>query len=188
MTRSTNLAELVTPPMPDNQRHARFSEFLAKTQSQMLGYILALVMNRDDAEDLFQTSALVMWQKFDEFDESTSFLSWGCRIAYYEACNFLRKKRPQNSPNFLALMDAFASETEVDDDDEERRSALVDCVHSLKPKDRSLLDMVYADNLAVADVAAQLNRPPGGVSNTLLRIRRFLLECVERKLRREDSL
>ncbi|MCG8584403.1 MAG: hypothetical protein MI757_06800 [Pirellulales bacterium] len=47
--------------MTRNDRHERFSALLAQHQAQILGYILALAMNRDDAEDLFQATALVLW-------------------------------------------------------------------------------------------------------------------------------
>lgn len=177
----------LTMPMTAIERHERFSELLAKHQSQLLGYILALVMNADDAEDLFQSTALVLWQKFDEFDPSTSFLAWSCRVAYFEASNFLRKKRPVDSPTFTALMDAFASEVAPPDEDDTaaRQSALNACVDKLKQQDRAIIDLIYKDGLTVRDVANRLQRPPGGVSNSLLRIRRWLLDCVRRTLRLE---
>ncbi|MCG8584402.1 MAG: hypothetical protein MI757_06795 [Pirellulales bacterium] len=115
-------------------------------------------------------------------------MAWSCKVAYYETSNFLRKRRPQTSPEFTALMDAFASDLSSDsrEDTPPRQVALTHCVKQLKPHDRSLIDLVYTEGLSLAEVATKIDCPAGGIANSLLRIRRWLLACVQRKLQQEE--
>ena len=53
--------------MNAQDRHNLFAELITTHQSQLYGYIFALVRNRDDAADLFQSVCVVLWKKFDSF-------------------------------------------------------------------------------------------------------------------------
>ena len=106
-----------------SDRKAEFAEQLARHQSQLFGYIYSLVRDLDDADDLFQQTSLVLWDKFDQFDPSRSFVDWACGVARYEVLNFLRA-RSRNRLYFsdelnLALIEA--QETLEQERLEERR-------------------------------------------------------------------
>src|SRR5689334_17876152 len=51
-----------------------FAALLRQHQNQLFGYIYSLVRDLDDADDLFQQTSLVLWDKFDLFDPSRSFV------------------------------------------------------------------------------------------------------------------
>src|SRR3954454_14146141 len=76
-------------------RRAQFSERLLRHQTQVFGYLYSLVRNLDDADDLFQQTCLVLWNKFDQFDPSKSFAAWACGVARFEVSNFLRSRGRQ---------------------------------------------------------------------------------------------
>ena len=63
--------------MSKQEQHDLFCELLTLHQGQLHGYILALVGNRADADDLFQSTSMVLWRKFDTFQPGSSFLAWG---------------------------------------------------------------------------------------------------------------
>src|SRR5687767_4268119 len=81
--------------MSDHQRKAEFAELLRLHQSRLFGYVHSLVRDLDDAEDLFQQTAVILWNKFDGFDRSRSFFSWACGVARFEVANFLRARGRQ---------------------------------------------------------------------------------------------
>ena len=62
--------------MNEQQRHDLFSELIARHQSELYAYIFAIVRNWDDADDLYQSTCLVLWRKFESFRPGTSFFSW----------------------------------------------------------------------------------------------------------------
>ena len=59
----------------------------------MFGYIVALVHDLTDAEDLLQRTSLVLWRNFEQFQPGTDFFRWSSRVAFLEVQDFLKQKR-----------------------------------------------------------------------------------------------
>ena len=167
---------------------AEFAEYLRQTQTWLYGYIHSLVRDLNDADDLFQQTALILWRKFAEFDRQRSFFAWACGIARLEVANFLRNRGRQrlyfsDSLNLL-LIEAQAEMT--DEELEDRRVVLARCVEKLRQRDRELLHECYGDSSDVHEAAGRRGRSPQSVYNSLRRIRRALFECVARMTARES--
>ena len=79
--------------MNEQERHNLFSELIARHQSELYGYIFAVVRNWEDADDLFQSVCLVLWRKFESFRPGSNFFSWARQTAKIEVSNFLRHKQ-----------------------------------------------------------------------------------------------
>jgi RNA polymerase sigma-70 factor (ECF subfamily) len=165
-------------------RNTEFAEYLRQHQTRLYGYIHSLVRDLNDADDLYQQTALVLWKKFAEFDRARSFFAWACGVARFEVANFLRARsrdRLYFSDDLnLLLVEAQAEIT--DDELEGRRDALVRCVEKLRERDRALLQECYGDCFDVHGAADRRGRSPQSVYNSLRRIRRSLFECIGRTL------
>jgi RNA polymerase sigma-70 factor (ECF subfamily) len=163
---------------------AEFAEQLARHHGQLLGYIYSLVRDLDDAEDLFQQTSLVLWDKFDQYDRSRSFVSWACGVARYEVLNFLRARSRDRLyfSDELSLALIEAQEDLEQERLEERRVALATCMKGLRERDKDLLEQCYGRSSGVRDVAEARGRSAQSVHNSLRRIRRALFECVHRSL------
>jgi RNA polymerase sigma-70 factor (ECF subfamily) len=169
----------------ENTRKHRFAELLRQHQSRLLGYIHSLVRDLNDADDLLQQTALILWNKFDDYDPTRSFFSWACGVARLEVSNFIRSRsrRKLYLADDLTLMLIEASEEVAgpDADDERRLAALGKCVDKLRDRDRELLMACYRDSeVAITRVADQFGRSSQSVHNSLKRIRESLYECVRR--------
>lgn len=93
--------------MNEQERYDLFSELLTRDQSRIYGYIFALIRNRDDAADLFQSVCLLLWRKFAAFQPGSSFFHWARQVSVFEVRNFLKRKR-QPAHVSEQLLDAFA--------------------------------------------------------------------------------
>ena len=167
-----------------SDQKAEFAVLLGRHQSQLFGYIYSLVRDLDDADDLFQQTSLVLWDKFDQFDPSRSFVCWACGVARYEVLNFLRT-RSRHRLYFsdelnLALIEA--QESLEEERLEERRNALAGCMNKLREHDKDLLEACYSRSAGVRDVALLRGRSAQSIHNSLRRIRRALFECVRRSM------
>jgi RNA polymerase sigma-70 factor (ECF subfamily) len=167
---------------PEGGLRLDYGSVLRQHQTQLFGYIYSLVRDLDDADDLFQQTSLVLWDKFDQFDHSKSFINWACGVARYEVLNFLRsrsRKRLYFSDELnLALVEAHESLEQ--ERLEERRTALAGCMKKLRQKDRELLEACYERSASLRDVARSWGRSTHSIHNSLRRIRRVLFECVQR--------
>ncbi len=170
------------------KRPDAFVELFSQHQRQLLGYLHALVQNTADAEDLLQQTSLILWRKFDEFQPDTNFFAWACRIAYYEANNFVQSKRRQQTVFSQSLLAALSAERAAQVDlFAARREALPFCLEKLSPADRQLLEQCYERNTSIKQVAAHRGRSADGVYQSLRRIRQSLYDCINRALAQERS-
>ena len=174
--------------MSQSSQQQQFARLLAKHQDKLYGYIHALLRNFADSEDVYQQTTLVLWKKFDEFNPETSFFSWACRVAQFEARNFIRRSQRDhlylNESVWRVL--AAAQEARLAADRDEQIEALEGCIQSLPPADRQLLDTCYSTSQSFVQVAERLNRSPQSIYDALSRIRAALAACVKRALARES--
>ena len=173
--------------MTEQDRHDLFSEMIARHRDELYAYILAIVRNCDDADDLFQSVCLVLWNKFVSFVPGSSFFAWARQTAKIEVRYFLRC-RP--SPNHVSeeLLDTLAEEV-LDsrlDVAESYLEALQRCRTKLNAADEELLELRYVEDLGSRDIADRVERPQQSVCQSLKRVRRWLLECVRLELARQE--
>jgi RNA polymerase sigma-70 factor (ECF subfamily) len=172
------------------ERRTEFAELLRLHQGRLYGYIHSLVRDLDDADDLFQQSAVILWNKFDDFDRARSFFSWACGIARFEVANFVRSRgrRKLYFTDELNLMLIEAAEQLPPQESEDRREALQECLEKLRTRDRELLRACYGDeDDSITAVADKRGRSSHSVYNSLRRIRRSLSECIERTMRQQEQ-
>jgi RNA polymerase sigma-70 factor (ECF subfamily) len=165
-------------------RKAEFAERLRAHQTQIFGYIYSLVRDLDDANDLFQQTSLVLWDKYDQFDRARSFGAWACGVARFEVANFLRA-RSRRKLYFGDELNLLLVEAQVELEHEpleQRRLALAECMKRLRRRDQELIEACYGTAGRVAEVAKSWGRSAQSVHNSLRRIRRALFECVRRSL------
>ncbi|HJZ53391.1 MAG TPA: sigma-70 family RNA polymerase sigma factor [Gemmataceae bacterium] len=179
----------MVPSHDIQNRKAEFTRYLAGVQARLYGYIHSLVPDINDADDLYQQTALVLWNKFGEFDRGRDFFPWACGVARGEVSNFVRRRTRQRlylSPEInLLLVETHAEMTEDELDD--RRDALSRCVGKLNPDDRRLLTECYEGETGVHGAADRRNRSSHSVYNSLRRIRKALFDCVARALSRRHG-
>src|SRR3954451_24322967 len=70
-----------------------FLRLFLQNQRRLYAYILTLLPNRADADDVLQEVSLVMWDKFDGEQPPDAFVAWGCRIAYFKVLDLCKKRQ-----------------------------------------------------------------------------------------------
>lgn len=173
--------------MPDQKRYEEFVDLLQRATGQVLAYINALLLNWDDAEDVFQESCVVLWRKFDDYRPGTNFTAWALRIAQNKVMDFQKARsrhRAVFSPDLQSML--LAEMARPEDAAPDGLDALPDCMERLGDADRRLAQLCYGEGMRVSEVAARLNRSPQSVHNSLRRIRGVLLGCIERAIEREE--
>jgi RNA polymerase sigma-70 factor (ECF subfamily) len=169
--------------MNEQERHRLFSELVAHHQSGLYAYIFAIVQNWTDADDLYQATCLVLWRKFDSFQPGTSFFSWARQTAKIEVRVFLRRKQLPYDAN-EELVDALAEPTTncPGDDAELYLASMERCRKKLSAADEDLLQLRYVEALGIREIAERQERFQSNVCRSLNRIRRWLLECIQKEL------
>lgn len=173
--------------MNEPERQQLFTDLIARHQSELYGYIFAVVRNWGDADDLYQSVCLALWRKFDTFRPGTSFFAWARQMARIELSNFLRT---QKSPLYVReeLLDDLAEAIASPQGDGARPylHALKQCRKKLAAADEQLIELQYVDDLGSREIARRLQRSQSSVCNSLNRIRDWLLDCIRRELTQQE--
>jgi RNA polymerase sigma-70 factor (ECF subfamily) len=166
-----------------------FLSRVSRAQRSLYAFILTLVRQPADAEDVLQETNVILWQKADEFDSTREFMPWALRIAQLQAMAHLKRQQrvPMtfDEPLLAVLADEAIAETaELD----LRRHALTGCLQKLPDHQRQLIATRYEPGGSVSKLAFQSGKTPKAISEMLRRIRRVLLECIERTVAREAQV
>lgn len=167
---------------------AAFVQLFTHHQRRLFLYILSQIPNPIEAEEVLQETNVVIWSKYATFREGTNFLAWVSQIANFEVMKYRTKKRRDRARFSDQFLETISREAlERSDELEERRSALVECIAKLRTSDRELIEQRYAPGEKAKDVAAHIGRPANSVYQSLGRIRRVLLDCIQRRLAKEQT-
>lgn len=166
-----------------NRDSQEFIRLLTQAQSSLYAYILSLVLDHAQAEDLLQETNMTLWDKADRFKPGTSFLAWGYRIAYFKVLSH-RRATARDRHVFNDELLSYLAERQANRADllDRRREALQECLKTLPGHQQDLLKARYQAGGSVKVIAAQKRCSVGVISQTLYRIRCALLECVEARV------
>jgi RNA polymerase sigma-70 factor, ECF subfamily len=158
-----------------------FVRLLSQNQRRVFLYVMSLVPDLNDAEEIIQETNLVLWREFGRFEPGTNFAAWACKVALHQVLAWrkrVRRDRLEFSPAFL---EAVADEaTSASDLLEERSQCLAHCIEKLPADHRQLLRLRYNEGRAIEAIARQLERSEEAIYRALSRIRRTLHDCVAR--------
>ena len=176
-------------PAGDSAAGPQFARLLVRHDRALLRYIMTLLPRRDDAEEVLQRTATVLWEKFAEYDREREFLPWALRVAYFEVLNF-RKQIARDRLVFREdVMEQLAESRQSQAAQlEAQRRALALCLNELSDQDQALLRRRYADSETIAALADEQGKTAKALYRRLDRLREAIARCAERRLRAELSL
>lgn len=164
---------------PDNKE---FLRLFMNSQKSIYAYILSLVPDRSDAEDLFQETTLLMWDKFDEFEDGTNFVGWGLKIARFKAMNYYKSKKNRQRFDDGLLRKISESYQNKLNEITERQAALEECLEKLNKNDRKLIKYHYEQGLKIAQLKSVMGHSVHSLYRSMTRIHELLYRCVNRTI------
>jgi RNA polymerase sigma-70 factor (ECF subfamily) len=159
-------------------------------QPTVAAYISSMVTAFQDAEDILQTVALTIAEKYGSYDSSCSFLSWALGIArnkiyeYYRTQSKLRKMNVLNIETVDQVAQIFEKENPRLN---EMHHAMEYCLGKLSGHWRQIVEMRYVRELSTQRMAQQLGMSKNAIFLTLHRVRLALQTCVQKQLSMEQE-
>ena len=174
---------------PDSQHDDFLRQFVAN-EPQVRAFVRACLPDAADVDEVMQETSLVAWKKFvDRPEPDSAFGAWLCLIAKYE---ILMHRRRHARDRLVLDEDVIELLAEEASDEVSRREAhlrtLDACLEELPRERRELLRAAYAPGAMIKDLAVQVGRTEAALYQLLARLRRTLLECVERRLPEGESV
>jgi RNA polymerase sigma-70 factor (ECF subfamily) len=171
----------------ETSRGGVFLRLYQANERRIYGFILALVPNWSEAQDLMQETTMVLWSKFDEFQVGTDFTAWALSIARYQILNYRKKNRNSRVRFDDDVLEAIEDRVNaVVAQMDTRRDALRACLKRLEEQDRQLVALRYEAGATTRSVADRVGRGVDAVYKALNRIHVQLLFCIRRALSMEE--
>ena len=168
--------------------HHLFLRAYTAHEPALRAFVRRLVPQRSDADDILQDIAVVLWEKFPAFDPDTDFRAWAFKVSRYEVLAWIRDR----SRDRLVLDEDVALTLAEESAEEERhlqeqREALASCMQKIPEKNRHLILNAYSRESSKEALAGQSGRSITGFYQWLHRMRRLLLECIQKSASQKPS-
>jgi RNA polymerase sigma-70 factor (ECF subfamily) len=174
-------------PNISDQNHDRFLRLFAEHEPAVRTFARSLLPSLSDVSEVMQEVAVVLWQKFPEFDASRDFRKWAFGVARYQVLAHLRETARDRHVFNDELVGRLADDGEAADQRHEaHREALEACLGKLPEPQRELVLSAYTKGTRMDVLAARSGRTAMSLYKLLHRIRQALLQCVRRAIAREE--
>jgi len=178
----------IMTPEKENETYEQFVALFTRNEPALRAFTRSLVPSWDDAVEVMQNTSLVLWRKFDTFDQETEFLKWAFVVARFEVLKYRRTIARDRHIFDEDLVNQLAAEA-VDENDslEAERRALQTCLAKLSEQQQALVKSAYEPGTKINDLARQIGKSATALYKTLNRTRQQLLTCIEATMAREKS-
>lgn len=163
-----------------DDRPRQFVAEFAACEHQLYRYILSLLPDPTQAQDVFQDTAVTLWEKFDTYDPQQPFINWVIGIARHKVLahrkKFARQRHTFSDQTLELIADQAVAERVALD---EQVAALHECMAQLKSHEYQLIQARYDEGPSLKEYAQRTGRPVNTLYKSLDRIRRKLLACMQ---------
>ena len=161
--------------------------FLAMRR-RIYGFIMTLVFNHHDAEEVFQNTTSILWNKFADFEPGSNFFAWASRIAYYEVLSLMKQQRRSRTFSDERWNCSPTRRLRMSDQSIRALRGLEECLAQIDPRPianccRSVTISSGRPNKLRPAVEIGARNLPG-----LTRIHNVLLNCVQRTLKADTHM
>ena len=169
-----------------NGSHEAFAELVRLYQHDVRAVICRQLGRGPAADDIAQDVFVHAFRNIATFRAQGSIRSWLLGITRNLIVSHFRHKARHSSITLADLVDRLQI-AECDDDaidmdlQAQQLDVLRGCVTQLSDDQRRIVEAFYFENLPAAVIARQMERKPGTIRMSLLRIREVLRRCVEQK-------
>ena len=159
-----------------------FIQAFTSCQSRLYGFLLSLLGDVEQAQEVLQETNLVIWRKSGDFEAGTNYMAWALRIARYQVMAY-RKRQSRDRLVFSEhaqeqIAQAFVRYNTKTGD---RQHLLHACLKLLAPHSQELIRQRYEENQSLDRIAKALGQSYQAVGQALRRTRLALAKCIKER-------
>jgi RNA polymerase sigma-70 factor (ECF subfamily) len=159
-----------------------FRHIVERYQKRAVAHALAILFNRDDAEDAVQEAFIDAFRAIATFDTSRTFYQWFYVLLRNRCYKMTARRRLTESIDEAVLVDPRPGVNN------ETRLALEKALQSLTREEREIIGLKYFSGLSYDELAVQLQIPRGTVMSRLFSARRRLKGQLTATVLREQEV
>lgn len=159
-----------------------FVQLLTSHQSRLYAYVLSLLGDRTQAEDVMQETNAVLWRKAHDFELGSNFGAWMLKVAYFQVMAHRRRLTRDRLVFDDDFLQDIAEEAEQHfEQQHEKQRLLTDCIGKLNERHQELIRRRYTEGATLKFIASQSGQSENTIKQALFRARAALIACVKRQ-------
>ena len=164
--------------------HEALNELFKSVQEPLFRYIVSLVRDEHQAEDILQEVFIRIYRKLRWLREPQAFRAWTYQIASRESFRYLNRETSWSAQvSDAAPFSALAADEHEREFSRELIESLPQLVGNLSPASRAVVVLFYLHELSLVETAAVLEIPVGTAKSRLA----YGLESLRRTFQREEK-
>jgi len=194
MQNSLSLPKLQSRITPDSHAHpdaaliARIAAgdrgalglLFARHRVRVYRFVLRLVNNAANADDLTSEVFLDVWKQAHRFEGRSQVSTWMLAIARHRALSALRSRRDEQlDEDLAAAIPDSADDAETLLHEQNKAAILRQCLAQLSPAHREIVDLVYYHGKSIAEVAEITGAPEATVKTRMFYARKRLAVLLD---------
>lgn len=154
-----------------------FNVIVQKYKYMVYAFVLNMIRNKDNAEDITQEVFITVYRKLYTFKQQYKFSTWLIKITRNKTIDFLRKQKFNFdiADNSLNVQDTKNLSPESYVEFKEKEKMIMEFLSLLQDKDRQIVLLKYMNrNMTFYDVSVIMNMTESSVKQKFYRTRKKL--------------
>jgi RNA polymerase sigma-70 factor (ECF subfamily) len=152
----------------------------ARHHVRVYRFVLRLVSDPTIAEDMISEVFLDVWRQAGRFEARSAVSTWLLAIARFKALSVLRKRTDDALDDEMAEAIPDTADTPEEAVQKKDKSEILrECLKSLSPEHREIVDLVYYHEKSVEEVAEIVGIPENTVKTRMFYARKRLSELLK---------
>ena len=158
----------------------RLEGILRAENRKIFNYLLKILRNREDAEDILQETFIAFHKKMDTVSDA-SYISYLFRTAHNKALNLIKVKQKRN--NFSSSYSDMEQVPDIEnsipaEEDNPNNKIVRKAISQLPEKYALLLEMQFYRKMSYKEIALALDLTAGAVDSRLVRAKKKLKKII----------
>ena len=155
-----------------------------RAQPSVARFVSSFLHDRGEADDALQDVALVIVERFEDWDPKRPFVGWALGIARRVVMTHLRLKYRDRQIQFSGAVDQVAESFErLEPQAELMKDLLADCLRQVRGHSRQAPALRYTEGFELTQIAERLAMTASNVGILLYRTRAALRKCIDGRLK-----
>lgn len=172
----------------ENSSYAdNYHRLLYQNQGRIYAYVLSLVGNYSDSDDIMQDTISVMWRQFKDFELGSDFAAWGIKIAYFKILQYRRQQKKHgiiqyNDEVFEELPSLAVKNSENLNNQTETLKKCLKQLRNFKKQYFIVITLKYFEDSDAKDIAERIGVSISNVYKRMSRAYGYLLVCMKKQV------
>jgi RNA polymerase sigma-70 factor (ECF subfamily) len=155
-------------------KETEFQSILQKTGKKIYNYLLKILRNKEDAEDIYQEVFISFYKKADGINPEY-YENYLYKTAYHKALNLIKKQKRHNEIPFDEI---FQKTDSPDESNEQKNIAIKNAIRKLKPKEALLIELQFFQKKSYKEISKIMSLSESAVDSRLVRVKKKLRKII----------